>query len=585
MRRLRLAAAALAVALVTACAPTLPDYPPVRETTWLEQGWNQQERDWYHHASQGTLTFGMPYEWFVALEKPDITIGSAGLLADGAYLDRFGFIPAASGLPVGFAKGGPFTDPVTGETKRNPQTGAALNGIGLTCAACHTGRMTYKGQAILIDGGSAMTDLGKFRGALGLSLFLTDKLPFRFSRFADRVLGPEASPAARAKLQTELSGLLADGQKLVALDDSIKKESIEEGFGRLDALNRIGNEVFSLRLSEPRNYAPFKAPVHYPSIWHAPWFTWVQYDGSIMQPMVRNAGESLGVRALVNLTNPARPLFDSTVDIANLHRMEGMLAGTPPQPNKSFSGLRTPSWPAALPAPDKTLAAKGGALYQELCQGCHLPAANTAAFWTGPWWKTIGKSNVRYLDLHQIPISEVGTDPAQAVGLMERTVIVPDSLGLGTNGFGLALGRLVEKTANRAYDTMTPSPSPAERDAMNGGRPNLIQAKPEYKARLLAGIWSSPPYLHNGSVPTVYDLLSPVSQRPAKFVLGHREYDPDKMGYQTGALTGGFEVDTSLPGNSNKGHEFRDGPKGNGVIGRALSEDERRAIIAYLKTL
>ena len=86
-------------------------------------------------------------------------------------------------------------------------------------------------------------------------------------------------------------------------------------------------------------------------------------------------------------------------------------------------------------------------------------------------------------------------------------------------------------------------------------------------------------------MPTVYDLLSPVSQRPAKFVLGHREYDPDKMGYQTGALTGGFEVDTSLPGNSNKGHEFRDGPKGNGVIGRALSEDERRAIIAYLKTL
>jgi hypothetical protein len=585
MLRFWRASAAVAAVLVAACAPTLPDYPSARETTWLDQGWNQQERDWYHHASQGTLTFGMPYEWFMALEKPDITIGNAGPFADPAYLDRFGFIPAATGLPVGFAEGGPFTDPTTGETRRNPQTGAALNGIGLTCAACHTGRMTYKGQAFLIDGGSAMTDLGKFRDALGLSLFLTDKLPLRFSRFADRVLGPEAGSGARAQLQKELSVLLTDGQKLVALDDSIKKDSTEEGFGRLDALNRIGNEVFALRLNEPRNYAPFKAPVHYPSIWQAPWFTWVQYDGSIMQPMVRNAGESLGVRALINLTNADRPLFAATVDIPNLHRMEGMLAGTPPQPGKAFSGLRTPSWPASMPAPDQILAAKGSALYQELCQGCHLPAANTAAFWTGPWWKTIGKSNVFYLDLHQIPIAEIGTDPAQAIGLMERTVIVPDSLGLGTNGFGLALGRLVEKTINRSYDTMTPSPSPAQRDAMSGGRPNLVQAKPEYKARLLAGIWASPPYLHNGSVPTVYDLLSPAAQRPAKFVLGHREYDPDRMGYVTGPLTGGFEVDTSLPGNSNKGHEFRDGPKGNGVIGRALQDDERRAIIAYLKTL
>ena len=44
-------------------------------------------------------------------------------------------------------------------------------------------------------------------------------------------------------------------------------------------------------------------------------------------------------------------------------------------------------------------------------------------------------------------------------------------------------------------------------------------------------------------------------------------------------------VDTRLPGNRNTGHEFRDAPKGNGVIGRGLTPEERRALIAYLKTL
>ena len=55
--------------------------------------------------------------------------------------------------------------------------------------------------------------------------------------------------------------------------------------------------MFSLDLKNPKNYAAHSAPVHYPRIWNSPWFSWVQYNGSIEQPMVRNAGESLGVTA------------------------------------------------------------------------------------------------------------------------------------------------------------------------------------------------------------------------------------------------------------------------------------------------
>jgi hypothetical protein len=98
-------------------------------------------------------------------------------------------------------------------------------------------------------------------------------------------------------------------------------------------------------------------------------------------------------------------------------------------------------------------------------------------------------------------------------------------------------------------------------------------------------VWATPPYLHNGSVPNLFALLSPVSERPKVFYLGNKQYDPIKLGLNTDPLDGATEFDTNLPGNSNAGHEFNDGPKGNGVIGRKLSEEERYQIIEYLKTL
>ena len=90
---------------------SLPDYPPIEKAVWLEQNWSVKNRDWFHHANQGTLTFSIPYEWFVALEQPVLSIFAAGLLSDPTYLDRYGFIPnstetehdKANVLPVGFA--------------------------------------------------------------------------------------------------------------------------------------------------------------------------------------------------------------------------------------------------------------------------------------------------------------------------------------------------------------------------------------------------------------------------------------------------------------------------------------------------
>jgi len=574
----------LVASALLGCTVSLPDYPAPSRRVWLDQGWTPQERETFHHIDQGTLTFGIPYEWFVALEQPSSWPGETSRFADKTWLDRFGYIPGESSLPVGFAHSSEFRD-ASGQTWTNPGGGEKLTGIGLTCAACHTGRITYRGTELLIDGGSALTNVVALNEALALALHKTQDIPTRFDRFAARVLGPNAGEPARIALRAQMASALIHEDKVAALETATAPGSPTEGFGRLDALNRIGNQVFGIDMDEPSNYAPRSAPVHYPHIWTAPWFTWVQYNGSIMQPMIRNAGEAMGVGAYVNLSKDGPDLYDSTIHIPDLYWAEQVLAGQPPHAAKSFTGLRAPAWPDALPPIDRTRAEKGSALYQQLCQHCHLPAPNTTAFWTGAWWKPINNSRDTYLDLHQIPITEVGTDPEQAAGMIRRTVKLRSFTDLGSTSFPLALGAAVEKVTSHWYDSQTPPVIGPRRAAMNGGRPNLLQAKPEYKARPLNGIWAVPPYLHNGSVPNLYALLSPLVERPVLVFLADREYDPILVGYRGAPINGGFALDTTLPGNRNIGHLFTDDTGASGRIGRALSPDERMDLIEYLKTL
>jgi hypothetical protein len=109
-------------------------------------------------------------------------------------------------------------------------------------------------------------------------------------------------------------------------------------------------------------------------------------------------------------------------------------------------------------------------------------------------------------------------------------------------------------------------------------RDTLLDTKPPYgpyAARPLFGVWAAAPYLHNGSVPTLYDLLSPPQQRPKAFPLGPREYDPVKLGFVVDVACFGDDciVDTALTGSGNGGHTF----------GTDMSETDRMALIEYLK--
>ncbi|MEM7413284.1 MAG: di-heme-cytochrome C peroxidase [Myxococcota bacterium] len=610
--------------------PKTEPMPPIP----LEQGqaWKSDaELRKFHHFSQGTKL--MPEKWFRALRQPALF---GGRVADPDYLSRFGFIQSPKdtaynphALPVGFAIDGDFKDPVTGEDE--PM-------LGFTCAACHTGELRFEGKAYRVDGGAAMTDLGKFRTALAYSILATYVLPWRFNDFADAVCGEEEDGCTEVQRQDlklalrvmsakQLSNFDAQQHRFQGCCEDGSRQNQEEGFGRLDAIGRIGNHVFAAQGGPGaegwQNFEPLDAPVAYPHIWDTHWFDWVQYNGSIHQPLARNVGEALGVNAPVQLRGAPEAHFASTVKIDNLFWLESFLAGERP-----FEGLLSPRWHEDFGAIDGDKAQRGAELYEELCAECHGDVARVADPDSNAWIDgetRFGVRPVRMLPLTMKEVDAVGTDPAQAINFRKRMLALGDlriQKGLaGANtaeaaerwyrqidlpreqrkeaperaSLGVALDGATQLAAERWYAAAEErgcSYSEEEKWVLNGRRPSLVRdrapadtGKPVYRVRPLNGVWATAPFLHNGSVRTLYQLLLPAEQREKTFCLGSKDFDPKDVGFESECGRGYFEFDTSLPGNSNAGHEFVDGPDRAGRLGRGLEVDERYALIEFIKTI
>jgi hypothetical protein len=323
--------------------------------------------------------------------------------------------------------------------------------------------------------------------------------------------------------------------------------------------------------------------------------------------MVRNAGEALGVAAAVNLAGPAATRYESSAKIQVLFEIEQQLAGTkPPTTIRAFDGLRSPKWPEhILGRIDAEKAKRGETLYRQICQHCHLPPVSSPEFWNDDRnWTAKNDAGERYLRITTIPVDEIGTDPMQARSLANRTI---DTTGLGLDTrvyapgpdgkcssiavrdapnlpYGVALGAVVQETIGYWYAKN--NIAEPERHRMDGNRPNCLNGAMQYGARPLNGIWATAPYLHNGSVPSLYALLSPLDERPAVFYLGNSEYDPVNVGYVSTAFENGFKLDTAKLGNRNTGHVLDDAPaKGNGIIyNKRLTSEQRLELIEFLKT-
>src|SRR5687768_6428428 len=109
----------------------------------LDQNWDAQQKRRFWFDSQGSRI--MPYSWFIALEQA----ASEALLIDSCYMESFGFIVVPGHkLPIGFARD---------QNRTNTATY-----IGLTCAACHTARLTFGNRTALVEGGPGMADFSAF---------------------------------------------------------------------------------------------------------------------------------------------------------------------------------------------------------------------------------------------------------------------------------------------------------------------------------------------------------------------------------------------------------------------------------------
>jgi hypothetical protein len=632
--------AAVAVVGYRTLFPVLPAPVYAKDVVWEKQGWTNAQREQYYRTPQGSLI--IPYSWFLALEQPGI--GNRAPFSSEENLARYDLVPGPDTrlnpdhLPVGITKQTIDADHLEAMGCGPPpcRAGSSLHADWLTysCAACHTTLINYQGKTLGIEGGRGRWNFTVFNTTMANLLLITSFSPSRFERFATKVIHIEKrtdSPEERAQIQKELREFLRSRAITGGIMAGLKNTyPTDEGYGRMDALGRGANGQFEPL--DKRNVLLANAPVLIPPLWYTHDFDWVQTVAGIRQPLGRNITESWGVNSAVDLINPnPEKRFHSSIPLHHMFWMETLIsvmtAPSWPEPilgkidqdavklgkylyeEKVFDGALSPAEEQWCSGAKGTQGSDGWQLCPNpntgkkgLCARCHAPVGEVYA-------NEFGK---RYYQLPMYKLSVVGTDPADAVNFNGRQVYTGDLRaqfgGREKVGIGEALLTTTSKVLEREFEHQHIALE--ERPVVTGYRKNDFRAPLAYPARPLVGYWATPPYLHNGSVPNLYELLSPVNDRSATFWTGDLEYDPVKVGYRAAKFKGGFEFATrrsfigaagfslrelfaghltfqrDIAGNSNLGHEFRDAPRGTkGVIGPYLTPKERFAIIEYMKVM
>ena len=383
-------------------------------------------------------------------------------------------------------------------------------------------------------------------------------------------------------------------------------------------------------------YNPANAPVSYPYLWDIPQHDYVQWTGLVsngsLGPLGRNVGQVIGVFGTLDWqVKPGWTIesflggqgifmdshvdFKTSIDKRNLRRVE-----------KHLRTLLSPEWPGDLVgAVDKERAeSRGKPIFDAYCGSCHedieradperriiaqMSHADTVG--TDP---VLANNTVDYDGLSGI-LRYKYVDPGPGKILLASKSKVASLVKLSTRGVVTAWDpdkNILRRSAEWLYDTLKTLRDNKVKTTLKHGdydpptTNNPFAPLRAYKARPLNGIWATAPYLHNGSVPTLYDLLlpkrednpstyetayeakcgEPVEYRPDTFFVGSREFDPERVGFEYDDYDG-FEFDTDIPGNSNAGHEYASGKTAqpNGDRLEVLCRDDRMVLLEYLKTL
>ena len=544
---------------------------PVEKVVYLKQNWTPEESNRFYFTAQGSQL--IPYDWFLALEQ----VNSTTLFRDNQNILKYRYLPQQpgplnpDGLPVGFVA----------------DEGSDRTWLGLTCAACHTAEIRLGKIGYRVDGAPTHADVQGMLAGMIASMQQTQRDSTKFDRFAGKVLRENNTPRGKALLKAQLDASIQKRigynlRNFPTYDPSLTVPPEPTEYGRLDAVDAIVNEVFHLAVRDPdpanptQESKPANAPVSYPFLWDTPqhdvveWLGIAKSGGPLgIKSLSRNVGEVVGVFANVEVPDNPSLLslgYRSTVNLDALNELEQLL-----------QTLWSPKWPDDFPPIDTADATEGEELYRANCVDCHaiinrkdpnrkikaeMADVKTDRQAHNNFFSRKGSSGkLKGVNINLLPFTPKMPATATADMMLTNTVA------------GTILGALK-------------SPPPDELSEIEFHGPHeMAEARgvappAPYKARPLNGIWATAPYLHNGSVPTLHDLLQPAANRPKSFSIGVRTFDPVRVGYQTEVE--GFpkffvelQDGTPIPGNSNAGHEY----------GKDLKPQERSQLIEFLKTL
>ena len=565
-----LAGATLALAMTKVSAEPAP--------VTVDQGanWTKTAQTEFYSRDQGSRL--IPWRWIAALKQPN------GEPFMGASLSRYGYLPNEAsvppGLPVGF----------TVANEKGVET------LGLTCSACHTRQIEVGGKPYRIDGGPAIADLYSFWIDLDAAVnrVLTDRAAF--ADFAQAALGASPPPNKEAALREALEDWFKPHHAITELGFP---KCTPWGPARMDAVGMILNRLTGLDIGPPPSYMipenikPADAPVRPPFLWNASRQDFTQWpgfadNGDKILALARNLGEVYGVFGVFRpKKDESRPLKfaylnDNSANFQGLDALEDLI-----------ENLGPPIWPWPV---DRALAAVGKTIYEQKggCADCHGIKP--------------GKPRLLNKDTWATPIKDVGTD-SREYSILARTVktgtlegaqipiitepLKPIDLGanvLGTAVKGSVLQHLFSGVLNTkelgqvdvALQQLAPKIQAMKGAGTTYMAPEAAAAAPpsiKYESRVLEGIWAAAPYLHNGSVPTLAELLKPAAERVAAFKIGPA-YDIVNVGLAVDQTKFNFTLKTTdcsnrNSGNSRCGHEF----------GTTLSPEEKKALLEYLKIL
>lgn len=366
------------------------------------------------------------------------------------------------------------------------------------------------------------------------------------------------------------------------------------------------------------------APVSYPFMWDITHSDYVQWNGlannASVGPLGRNVGEVIGVFGILDWKakdpgfsisaklsgqskNKPQIDFQSSIRHTNLRRLENQL-----------KTLKSPEWPVEIFGElDEKKVKRGELIYAEYCQSCHeiidrnnwdrIVIANMSNLDSVGTDRKMAENSVNYTGKsgnfkYTYQATDVGTI---VLGEEAPVAALLTAATKGVVGTPEADKLFIRRWLDWLYNLASSFFENEIKASVKAGDyyPDTT-AKPfnsllSYKARSLNGIWATAPYLHNGSVPSLYDLLLPakcdpengvVECRPATFEVGSREFDKVKVGLKYEGY-GGTVFDTSVEGNFNIGHEYAAGntAQPNGEVLKPLNKQQRYDLLEFLKTL